>query len=127
MAAKKKKKKVTIKKIKKSRPKKKVAKKKATARKKSKKTSKKGEIPAKRILGAVTHYFPHVRAAVIKLKKPISVGDTILIKGSTTNFKQRVDSMQIDHVSIQKAKKGDEIGLQVKDRVREHDLVLLPE
>ena len=64
---------------------------------------------------------------MIKVKKPISVGDTIWIKGATTDFKQRVDSMQIDHVAIQQAKKGDEIGVRVKDRVRGNDLVLLPE
>ena len=78
------------------------------------------------MIGVVTHYFPHVQAAVIKLKKPLAVGDTILIKGTTTDFQQQVESIQIDRVPIQKAKKGDEIGLQVKERVREHDLVLIP-
>ncbi|MBI4372701.1 MAG: translation elongation factor-like protein [Candidatus Omnitrophica bacterium] len=74
----------------------------------------------------MTHYFPHVKAAVIKLNKPLSVGDSIWIQGSTTNFGQKVESMQIDHAPIQTAKKGDEIGLQVTDRVREHDLVVVP-
>ena len=84
--------------------------------------------PAKaKIIGVVTHYFPHVQAAVVKLRKPVSVGDAISLKGSTTNFEQKIESMQIDHVPIKKAKKGDEIGLQVKDRVREHDLVLFPD
>ncbi|MBI4368571.1 MAG: translation elongation factor-like protein [Candidatus Omnitrophica bacterium] len=78
------------------------------------------------MLGVVTHYFPHVQAAVVQLKKPLAKGDLVLLKGNTTNFEQTIDSMQIDHVSIDKAKKGDEIGLQVKERVREHDLVLLP-
>ena len=82
--------------------------------------------PKAQMIGVVTHYFPHVQAAVIKLKKPLAVGDTILIKGTTTDFQQQVESMQIDRVPIQKAKKGDEIGLQVKERVREHDLVLIP-
>ena len=78
------------------------------------------------VLGIVTHYFPKVNAAVIKLKKPLSVGDTVIIKGSTTQFEQKIESMQMDHVSIQKAKKGDEIGLEVNDRVREHDLLIAP-
>ena len=82
--------------------------------------------PRPKIIGVVTHYFPHVNAAVVKLKKPLAVGDSIWIQGSTTNFGQRVESMEIDHVTIQSAKKGDEIGLQVKDRVREHDLVVVP-
>ena len=110
---------------------KKPAKKKITARKSKKKPGKKKTAvksgpPAKQVIGVVTHYFPKVEAAVIKLKKPISVGDSILIKGKTTQFEQEVESMQIDRAPIQTAKAGDEIGLQVKERVREHDYVLLP-
>ena len=78
------------------------------------------------VIGTVTHYFPKVKAAVVKLKKPLVVGDTVLIKGSTTQLKQKIESMQIDHVAISKAKKGDEIGLKVKDRVREYDLLIVP-
>lgn len=76
------------------------------------------------VIGVVTHYFSNVQAAVVKLKKPLALGDAIHIQGSTTDFQQQVESMQIDRVPIQKAKKGDEIGLQVKERVREHDLIL---
>lgn len=75
------------------------------------------------IVGTVTHYFPHVRAGVIKLKKPLAVGDTIKVKGHTTDFTQRVDSMQIDRVPIVNAKKGQEIGILVASRVRQHDVV----
>ncbi len=125
MAAKKKKKirKKVVKKRKSKKPSKKASKKKSKSKKRS---ASKPKTPKAQVLGVVTHYFPHVKAAVVKLKKPLSVGDTVLIKGTTTDFKQRIESMQIDHVPIQKAKKGDEIGLQVRDRVREHDLVLLP-
>jgi hypothetical protein len=79
-----------------------------------------------KILGTVTHYFPKVRAAVIKLKTPLSLGDVIKIKGHTTDFTQTITSMQIDHVSINSAKKGDEIGLLVESRVRQHDVVCKP-
>ena len=75
------------------------------------------------IIGKVTHYFPHVSAAVVKVKAPLAVGDNIKIKGSSSDFTQKVESMQIDRVSIVKAKKGDEIGLLVISRVREHDVV----
>ncbi|MFZ5800885.1 MAG: hypothetical protein ACOY3D_05885 [Candidatus Omnitrophota bacterium] len=74
-------------------------------------------------IGKVTHYFPHVQAGVIKLKSPLSAGDTITVKGHTTNFTQVVESMQIDHVPITTAKKGAEIGLKVTSRVRHGDLV----
>lgn len=75
------------------------------------------------LVGLVTHYFPHVQAAVIKLKKPLANGDTVKIKGYTTDLTQIVTSMQIDRVDIQTAKKGDEIGLQVSSRVRQGDKV----
>lgn len=78
------------------------------------------------IIGKVTHYFPKVRAAVIKLKAALAVGDTIKIKGHTTDFTQNITSLQIDHVPINTAKKGQEIGLLVDSRVRQHDVVYKP-
>jgi len=76
-----------------------------------------------KIIGTITHYFPHVRAAVIKLKAPLSVGETIKIKGHTTDFTQTISSLQIDRVPVNSAKIGQEIGLLVNSRVRQHDLV----
>jgi len=75
------------------------------------------------IIGIVTHYFPKVRAAVIKLKAPLAIGDTVKIKGHTTDFTQNVTSIQIDRVTISLAKKGQEIGLLVNSRARQHDAV----
>ncbi|MDD2680126.1 MAG: hypothetical protein PHO03_04965 [Candidatus Omnitrophica bacterium] len=75
------------------------------------------------IIGSITHYFPHVQAAVVKLKAPLAVGDTIKVKGHTTDFTQTIASMQIDRVPVNSAKIGEEIGLLVKSRVRQHDLV----
>lgn len=75
------------------------------------------------IIGIVTHYFPKVRAAVTKLKAPLSVGETVKIKGHTTDFKQTIASMQINHVPINQGKKGDEIGFIVDSRVRQHDVI----
>ncbi|MCM8799895.1 MAG: translation elongation factor-like protein [Candidatus Omnitrophica bacterium] len=79
--------------------------------------------PKEKVVGIVTHYFPHVRAGVVKLKSALSLGDNIKIKGHTTDFTQTVTSMQINHVPIQKAKKGQEIGLLVESRVRKNDIV----
>jgi putative protease len=75
------------------------------------------------VIGIVTHYFPKVRAAVVKLKAPLAVGDTVKIKGHTTDFTQDITSLQIDRVPITQAKKGQEIGLLVNSRVRQHDIV----
>jgi putative protease len=85
--------------------------------------TKQKKVPKENIIGTVTHYFPQVRAAVIKLKAPLAIGDTIKIKGHTTDFKQKITSMQIDHVPVETAKKGQEIGLLVESRVRQHDAV----
>jgi len=78
---------------------------------------------AENVIGRITHYFPKVRAAVIRLKAPLSLGDTVRFKGHTTDFKQNIVSMQIDHSPINQGKKGDEIGLLVNSRVRRHDVV----
>lgn len=70
-------------------------------------------------IGKVTHYFPHVNAAAVKiLKGGLKVGDSIYLKGHTTDFKEKVQSIQLDHAPISEAKKGQEIGLMVKLRVR---------
>jgi len=127
MAVKKKKKVVKKKKI---APKKRVLKKKIpsktrihkAARAKAKPVSKKPKEEGT-IIGKITHYFPHVQAAVIKLKAPLSVGDTIKVKGHTTDFTQTVNSLQIDHVAVNSAQKGAEIGFQVISRVRQHDVI----
>ncbi len=75
-------------------------------------------------IGEVTHYFPHVNAAAVKLlKSGLRVGDSIYIKGHTTDFKERVLSIQLDHAAIPEGKKGQEIGLLVKSRVRQGDKV----
>jgi len=75
-------------------------------------------------VGAVISYFAHVGAAVVDVAKgSLKLGDTIWIKGHTTDFKQAVDSMQIDHKPVTEAKRGDQVGLQVSERVRRHDRV----
>ncbi len=95
--------------------------KKSTRTKKAAKIARK---PKENIVGVITHYFPKVQAAVIKLKATVSVGDTLKFKGHTTDFNQAVTSMQINHVPVDSAKKGQEIGLLVNSRVREHDIVV---
>ena len=76
------------------------------------------------LIGKVTHYFPHVQAAVVKMTTgALKVGDRVYVKGHTTDFEQTVTSLQIDRKPIETAKKGDEFGMEVKDRVREDDAV----
>ena len=74
-------------------------------------------------VGEVSHYFTKVQVAVIEVTAPLKVGDEISVEGATTNFTQKVDSMQIEHEEVEQAKKGDSIGMKVVDRVREGDQV----
>ena len=74
-------------------------------------------------IGEVTHYWSKIGVAGIKLTDTLSVGDTIRIRGATTDFEQIVSSMQIEHENIETAKKGQEIGLKVKEKVRIGDTV----
>ena len=79
--------------------------------------------PGERI-GVVTHYFSHLAVAVVKLESArLRVGDTIHIRGHTTDFKQRVDSLQVNHAPVQEAGPGDDFGLKVREHAREHDIV----
>lgn len=74
-------------------------------------------------IGKITHFFSKISVAVIELKASLKVGDTIIIKGPTTDFEQLVDSMQIEHENVQQAETGQSIGLKVAQRVRETDIV----
>jgi len=107
--------------------KKKVVKRKAKETQKVKAKKKKTSIPEGASLeeiGIVTHYFPHVEAAVVKMtKSSLSLGDTIILKGHTTDFKEKVNSIQLDRVPITSASIGQEIGLKVKKKVRDRDVV----
>jgi hypothetical protein len=100
------------------------------AAKKTKKIVKKAKKPViartkEKLLGLIDHYFDKISVAAIKVKAPFKVGDVIHIMGHTTNFYQRVDSMQIDHQEIARAKKGDDVGMKIKDFVRDTDKVYL--
>ena len=73
----------------------------------------------------IDHFFGNINVAAIKLKAPLKVGDFIHVKGHTTDFTQRIESMQIEHHNVAQAKKGEDIGIKVKAKVRQHDLVYL--
>lgn len=79
--------------------------------------------PQKVQIGKVANFYSRISVAVVELSAKLSVGDKISFEGATTSFEQTVDSMQIEHKSIEKAKAGQSIGLKVKDRVRIGDLV----
>ena len=96
------------------------------AKKTQKKTQKRKKVAKKtkkvkkeKLIGRVTHYFDKIKVAAIKLSAPLKIGDEIRIVGGEVDFKQKVKSMEINRQKIKRAKKGDEIGLKVKEKVRE--------
>ena len=76
-----------------------------------------------KLVGRITHYFTRISVAVVELSDTLRVGDEIIIKGATTNLRQKVESMQIMHEPVTEAKAGQSVGLKVVDRVREGDKV----
>jgi hypothetical protein len=81
-------------------------------------------VPPGERIGVVTHYFSHLAVAVVKLEAAtLRVGDTIHITGHTTEFTQRVESLQVDHAPVMEVGPQDDFGLKVIDHVREHDVV----
>jgi len=78
------------------------------------------EVEEGKLVGKVTHYFGNLGVAVIELSNTLKVGDEIRIVGGVeTDFTQKVNSMEIEHEKMKKAKKRDMIGLKMKEKVRE--------
>ena len=78
-------------------------------------------------IGKVSTFFSHVGVAAVKLSGKLKAGDKVHFAGHTTDFEQKVDSMQIENKKVMQAKKGDHIGIKVKEKVRPNDKVFLIE
>ena len=75
-------------------------------------------------LGRITHYFGKIGVAAIEITQDsLAVGDTIHIKGHTSDFNEKVDSMQIDGNAVTEATAGQSVGIKVAEHAREHDKV----
>ena len=75
-------------------------------------------------IGVVIQYWSKIGVAGVHITDgKLEVGDTIHIKGHTSDFTQPVDSMQVDNESVELAKPGDDVGLRVAEPAREHDEV----
>ena len=75
-------------------------------------------------VGKITHYYDKLGVGIIKLAKPLKVGQTVKISGKTTNFDQLVSQMQFNHKDIKSGKKGQEVGVKLNSKVRPGDEVL---
>lgn len=75
-------------------------------------------------IGIVEHFFTHVSVAAIKITDgELKIGDTIHIVGATTDLKQKIKSMEINRTPVESVKPGDDVGIKINGRVREHDVV----
>jgi len=74
-------------------------------------------------IGQITHYYDHINVAALVLTAPLHVGDTIHILGHSTDFQQKVTSLQIEHRSVEEAMPGEDVGIKVIQKVHPHDKV----
>ena len=74
-------------------------------------------------VGKVTHYFDRIGVAVLALTEPIKVGDTLRFHGHSTEFTQKIDSLQIEHKDVAEAKPGQDVALKIAQKVHPHDAV----
>lgn len=74
-------------------------------------------------IGKIAHYYSNIGVGIIELADKLAVGDTIHIKGATTDFEQTVESMQVEHKEIKEAKAKEAVGVKMDEKVREDDEV----
>lgn len=91
---------------------------------KAKKIVARTKAPKIKITGRVVHYYDRIGVAIVELAAPLRLGDMVVIKNRGEEFVQLVDSIQIDHKSVEVAKKKDVIGMRVMMPVKEGALVL---
>jgi putative protease len=80
--------------------------------------------PSEERIGFVTHYYGHPSVATLRLESgTLRVGDVIHIRGHTTDFSQKVESLEVNHAAVTEVGSNDDFGLKVVEHVREHDIV----
>ncbi len=74
-------------------------------------------------VGKISHFFGKIGVGIVEASKELKVGDKIAIRGATTDIEQSLDSIELDHKSVESAKAGDAVGIKMSDKVREGDVV----
>ena len=72
-------------------------------------------------VGTVTHFYNHLSVGIVRLDEEVNLGDKIHFKGHSTDFEQELSDMQFDHEFVDKGIEGQEVGIKVKEKVREGD------
>ncbi len=85
-----------------------------------------GTTMAEKKIGNVTHYYNHLNVATVKITDgELHLGDMIHVEGHTSDFTQKIGSMELDHEKVEVAKSGDIVGIAIDQYVREHDNVYI--
>ena len=74
-------------------------------------------------LGKVQGYYSNIRVMGLTLEAPLAVGETIRVKGHTTDLTQRVERIELERAAVASAAPGDAVGIEVADKVRPGDAV----
>ena len=82
-------------------------------------------VPVEQRIGVVTHYYGHLSVVAMQLEPgaTLRVGYVIHIRGHTTDFTQKVESLEVNHASVAEVAPNDDFGLKVVEHAREHDVV----
>jgi len=80
-------------------------------------------LKGEKYLGVVEDFFGHINVLALTLEAPLGVGDTLHVRGHTSDFTERVGSMQIEHAAVESAKPGDSVGIKVGQKSRKGDYV----
>ena len=76
-----------------------------------------------KLIGKIVHFYGNISVGIIELSDALKVGETVHIKGHTSDFTQQVSSMQIEHAKVDQAKAGDSVGIKVDQKAHVHDSV----
>ena len=77
------------------------------------------------LVGKVIHYYDKIGVAVIKLEKPLKVGDNVKFVQGENEFTQSIESMQLEHVQVESGKKGQEVAVKVDKETKSGTQVYL--
>jgi U32 family peptidase len=73
-------------------------------------------------VGKVFAYFEKIGVAAVKITDDyIEIGESIRFRGPNTDFKQEIESMQIDKKEVDYIEAGKSVGIQVSQKVEKGD------
>ncbi len=77
----------------------------------------------KDLIGKVIHYYDKIGVAVVKLEKVLKVEDKVKFVKGSESFEQDIESMQLEHKSVNSGKKNEEIAIKVNQAVKSGTLI----